>query len=135
MFPQEAPAGPKRPTLPAAAPVHNWSVALFRKAELIQPLNALETPPQTTAPLQQTYGSFYVQLQHQACPTSPSPSDVLYFRYQAQQQKNNADSYNLPFTIALLNDMKLSPDTAAFATTRANLLDSQQGFLNAIRST
>ncbi|CAF1020786.1 unnamed protein product [Adineta steineri] len=115
MFPNAAPTEPNRTSLPPAAPVSNWSVALYRKAEPILPLNPVDVS-QTPAP-QQTYGSFYIQLQQQASSTSPSRSDVLYFRYQAQQQRNSADSYTLPFTISQLSDMKLAADTAPISST------------------
>jgi len=124
MFPNAAPTGPTRATLPSAAPVANWSVALYRKAEPILPLNPTDVS-QTPAP-QQTNGSFYVQLQHQATSSSPSRSDVLYFRYQAQLQRNSADSYALPFTISQLSDMKLSPDTAPIASTSIRSTSNEQ---------
>jgi len=124
MFPQAAPTNSARKTLPIAAPVSNWSVALYRKAEPIVPLNYSDASP-TPAP-QQTYGSFYVQLQNQACSTSPSRSDILYFRYQSQLQKNNADSYALPFTVCQLNDIKLSTDTAPLATTSVRATNNEQ---------
>jgi hypothetical protein len=124
MFPNAAPAGPARTTLPPTAPVSNWSVALYRKAEPILPLNPSDIS-QTPAP-QQTNGSFYVQLQHQACSSSPSRSDVLYFRYQAQVQRNTADSYTLPFTISQLSDMKIAPDTAPIASTSLRSTNTEQ---------
>jgi hypothetical protein len=117
MFPNAAPTGTARTTLPTAAPVSNWSVALYRKAEPILPLNPSDVS-QTPAP-QQTFGSFYVQLQQQACSSSPSRSDVLYFRYQAQLQRNTADSYTLPFTISQVNDVKLSAESAPISSTRS----------------
>ncbi|CAF0893092.1 unnamed protein product [Rotaria sp. Silwood1] len=127
MFPKAAPTEPTRTTIPPAAPVSNWSVALYRKAEPILPLNPSDVS-QTPAP-QQTNGSFYVQLQQQASASSPSRSDVLYFRYQAQQQKNNANSYTLPFTISQLNNMNLSPDTAPISSTSSRFsgLEQQSG--------
>ena len=128
MFPNAGETEPTRTPLPTAAPVSNWSVALYRKAEPIVPLNPTDIS-QVPAP-QQVYGSFYVQLQQQACATSPSRSDVLYFRYRPQQQRNNADSYILPFTIAQLSDMKLSAESAPLtstttASTRANNVEQQ----------
>jgi len=124
MFPRAAPTGPTRPVLPSASPVQNWSVALYRKAEIIQ-----LTDPTNSTVIQQTYGSFYIQLQHQATSTSPSSTDVLYFRYQNSQQKNSVESYQLPFTVTQINEMKLSVDVAPLATTtRMNPLDSQQAF-------
>ncbi|CAF0762456.1 unnamed protein product [Adineta ricciae] len=128
MFPNAGETEPTRTPLPIAAPVSNWSVALYRKAEPIVPLNPTDIS-QGPAP-QQVYGSFYVQLQQQACATSPSRSDVLYFRYRPQQQRNNADSYVLPFTITQLSDMKLSAESAPLtstttASTRANNLEQQ----------
>ena len=124
MFPKAAPAAPARTSLPPAAPVSNWSVALYRKAEPIIPLNASDASD-TPAP-QQTNGSFYVQLQQQAASTSPSRSDVLYFRYQAQQQRNSAKSYTLPFTVTQLSDMKLSADSAPIASTSIRSLQLEQ---------
>lgn len=124
MFPSAAPAEPSRTTLPPAAPVANWSVALYRKAEPILPLTQSDVSS-TPAP-QQTFGSFYVQLQQQASSTSPSRSDVLYFRYQAQLQRNSADSYTLPFTITQLNDVKLSPDSAPLASTSSRASTHEQ---------
>lgn len=124
MFPTAAPTEPARTTLPAITPVSNWSVALYRKAEPILPLNPSDVSP-TPAP-QQTYGSFYVQLQHQACSASPSRSDVLYFRYQAQLQRNTAESYTLPFTVSQLSDMKLSSDVAPLASTSIRATNTEQ---------
>jgi hypothetical protein len=124
MFPKAAPAGPGRTTLPPSAPVSNWSVALYRKAEPILSSNSSDIS-QTPAP-QQTYGSFYVQLQQQATSSSPGRSDVLYFRYQAQLQRNSADSYTLPFTISQLSDIKLSPDTAPISSTSLRSTNSEQ---------
>ncbi|CAF0837615.1 unnamed protein product [Rotaria sordida] len=124
MFPKAAPAEPTRTNIPPAAPVANWSVALYRKAEPILPLNPSDVS-QTPAP-QQTNGSFYIQLQQQASSSSPSRSDVLYFRYQAQQQKNSANSYTLPFTISQLSNMNLSPDTAPLSSTSAKYSSIEQ---------
>ncbi len=124
MFPKAAPTEPSRTTLPPSAPVANWSVALYRKAEPILPLNPSDIS-QTPAP-QQTYGSFYVQLQQQATSSSPSRSDVLYFRYQAQLQKNSADSYALPFTISQLSDIKLSPDAVPISSTSIRATSNEQ---------
>lgn len=124
MFPNSAPTGPVRITLPPAAPVSNWSVALYRKAEPILPLSSSDISA-TPAP-QQTYGSFYVQLQHQAASASPSRSDVLYFRYQAQLQKNSADAYIVPFTVCQLSDVKLSVDTAPLSTTSIRTSSHEQ---------
>ena len=124
MFPTAAPTGPARTILPPASPVANWSVALYRKAEPILPLNPSDVSP-TPAP-QQTYGSFYIQLQQQACSSSPSRSDVLYFRYQAQLQENSADNYTLPFTISQLSDMKSSLDAAPLASTSIRATNSEQ---------
>ena len=124
MFPTAAPTGPARTILPPASPVANWSVALYRKAEPILPLNPSDVSP-TPAP-QQTYGSFYIQLQQQACSSSPSRSDVLYFRYQAQLQENSADNYTLPFTISQLSDMKSSLDAASLASTSIRATNSEQ---------
>ena len=104
-----------RRTMPTAAPVSNWSVALYRKAEPILPLHPSDVSP--TATSQQTNASFYVQLQQQATSSSPSRSDILYFRYQAQRQQNSPNSYSLPFTISQLNNMNLSPDTAPISST------------------
>ena len=124
MFPKAAPTEPTRMTLPAAAPVGNWSVALYRKAEPILPLNPSDV---STSPApQQSYGSFYVQLQQQACSTSPNRSDVLYFRYQAQLQKNNAAVYALPFTVSQLSEMKLSSDTAPISSTSMRATSHEQ---------
>ena len=124
MFPTAAPTGPARTILPPASPVANWSVALYRKAEPILPLNPSDVSP-TPAP-QQTYGSFYIQLQQQACSSSPSRSDVLYFRYQAQLQENSVDNYTLPFTISQLSDMKSSLDAAPLASTSIRATNSEQ---------
>lgn len=115
MFPNAAPTESTRTTLPPAGPVANWSVALYRKAEPILPLNSSDASSTPTP--QQTYGSFYVQLQVQANSSSPSRSDVLYFRYQAQLQRNSADAYTFPFTITQLHDIKLLSDTAPLAST------------------
>ena len=112
MFPNATPTGPTRPTLPSASPVSNWSVALYRKAE---PLHSHDPVPSSLP--QQVYGSFYIQLQQQANSSSPSPSDVLYLRYQSQQQRNSVNSYTLPFTISQLSDIKLSPDTVQVSST------------------
>jgi len=124
MFPKAAPTGPARTTLPPAAPVANWSVALYRKVDPIIPLSSLDTPQTPTS--QPTYGSFYVQLQQQATSSSPSRSDVLYFRYQAQLQRNSADSYTLPFTISQLSDMKLSAETAPISATSLRTSNNEQ---------
>jgi hypothetical protein len=124
MFPNAAPTEPVRTTLPPAAPVANWSVALYRRAEPILPLNPSDIS-QTPAP-QQTYGSFYVQLQQQANSSSPNRSDILYFRYQAQQQRNNANIYTNPFTISQLSDMKLSPDNVALSSTSSRYSNNEQ---------
>jgi hypothetical protein len=124
MFPNAAPTGPARTNLQPAAPVANWSVALYRKAEAILPLSPSDVSD-TPAP-QQTYGSFYIQLQQQATSSSPSRSDVLHFRYQGQLQKNSADSYILPFTISQLSDMKLSADMAPIATTGLRSVNNEQ---------
>jgi hypothetical protein len=125
MFPN---APPTRPTLPPASPVSNWSVALYRKAEPIHSHDSsqLQSP-------QQVYGSFYIQLQQQANPSSPSRSDVLYLRYQSQQQKNSVNSYTLPFTINQLSDIKLSPDTVPLSSTAATSAASK--FYNAEQQT
>jgi hypothetical protein len=109
MFPNAAPAEPTRTTLPAATPVSNWSVALYRRIEP-NSYDQSQTP-------QQTYGSFYIQLQQQASSSSPSQSDVLCLRYQSQQQKNNVNSYTLPFTISQLSDIKWTPDTVPLSST------------------
>lgn len=117
-----------RTPIPPAAPVSNWSVALYRKSEPIVPLNTSDLS-QNVAP-QQINGSFYVQLQQQASPTSPTRSDVLYFRYQSQQQKNSANSYTFPFTISQLSNMNFSPDTvpiSSTATTRFAGNEQQSG--------
>jgi hypothetical protein len=124
MFPNAAPTAPARTALPPAAPIANWSVALYRKAEPILPVNPTDNS-QTSVP-QQTYGSFYVQLQQQASASSPSRSDVLYFRYQAQQQRNTADAYTLPFTISQLSDMKLSADTVPITSTSSRSPNNEQ---------
>lgn len=106
-----------RANVPAPAPVLNWSVALYRKAEPSVPLNSSEfVKPNNVAT--QSVGSFFVQLQTQASRASPSLTDVLHFRYQAHQHRNTPNSYTLPFTISLLNDMKLSPDSVPLASTR-----------------
>jgi hypothetical protein len=115
MYPKAAPTGPARANLPPAAPVANWSVALYRKEEPILPLNPSDTS-QTPAS-QQTNGSFYVQLQQQATSTSPSRSDVLYFRYQGQLQKNTADAHVLPLTVCQLSDVKLAPESVPISST------------------
>lgn len=112
MFPNAAPTGPTRPTLPPATPVSNWSVILYRKAEF---LNSSDSFSSQTS--QQVYGSFYIQLQQQTCSSSPSSSDVLYLRYQSQQQRNSVDSYTLPFSISQLSDMKLSSDSVPVSST------------------
>ena len=112
MFPNAAPSGSTRPALPSAYPVSNWSVALYRKVESRH--DSYQSPN-----LNQTSGSFYIQLQHQAHSSSPNRSDVLYLRYQYQQQKNTLDSYTLPFTISQLTDMKLSPDTVPLTAAQA----------------
>lgn len=119
MFPNAPPTGPTRPTLPAASPVSNWSVALYRKADSHHNFD----------PSQQVSGSFYIQLQQQASPSSPSRSDVLYLRYQPQQQKNSVNSYTLPFTICQLSDVKLSPDTVPVSSTSST--SSATRFYNA----
>lgn len=124
MFPKAAPTDPTRTTLPPAAPVSNWSVALYRKSEPILPVNPSDVS-QTPVP-QQTNGSFYVQLQQQASASSPGRSDVLYFRYQAQQQRNNPDSYTLPITISQLSNMNLSLETAPISSTSSTLPSTEQ---------
>lgn len=116
MFPNAAPTGPTRPTLPPTSPVSNWSVALYRKAEPLQSHESFSAQVP-----QQVYGSFYIQLQQQASFSSPSSSDVLYLRYQSQQQRNSVDSYTLPFTISQLSDVKLSPDTVPVSSTAASM--------------
>jgi hypothetical protein len=118
MFPNEAPT---RPTLSSASPVSNWSVALYRKVES----NHTYDPSQSQTPTQ-VYGSFYIQLQQQANPSSPSRSDALYLRYQSQQQKNNVNSYTLPFTISQLSDVKLSPDTVPVSSTASRFYNAEQ---------
>ena len=90
------------------APISNWSVALYRKAEY----DSFHSQNS-----QQVYGSFYIQLQQQASSSSPSRSDVLYLRYQPQRQNNNVDSYTFPFTIDQLSDCKLSPDNVPASST------------------
>ena len=111
MFPNAAPTRPTRSPLPAASLVTNWNVVLYRKTESIHP------PSHSHDPSQIIYGSFYIQLQQQACPTSPSRSDVLCLRYQSQHQKNTIDSYALPFTITQLSDVNLSPDSVPLSST------------------
>jgi hypothetical protein len=126
MFRQGVQTGTKNQSaLSTAASVSNWSVALYRKAEPILPLNP--TDGSQTSAVQQTYGSFYVQLQYQASSSSPGLSDVLYFRYQAQQQNNSATTYTLPFTVSQLSDMKLSPDTVTSASTRFTNIEQHTG--------
>ncbi len=129
MFPNAPPTRPTRPTLPPASPVSNWSVALYRKAEPIHSYDSsqLQSP-------QPVYGSFYIQLQQQANLSSPSRSDVLYLRYQAQQQKNSVNSYTLPFTINQLSDIKLSPDTVPLSSTAATSAAASK-FYNAEQQT
>jgi hypothetical protein len=117
MFPNTAPA---RSALPTAVPVSSWSVALYRKAEPIPSSSSSSSYPYESSQTQisqQTYGSFYIQLQHQAGPSSPSRSDVLHLRYLPQQPRNDIDSYSLPFTICQLEDMQLSSDTPSFSAT------------------
>ncbi|CAF3513215.1 unnamed protein product [Adineta steineri] len=108
MFPNAPPTGPTRPTLPVASPVSKWNVILYRKAEPIQTSHSYDST--------QIYGSFYIQLEHQASSSSPSRSDVLYLRYQSQQQKNTVDSYTLPFTISQVSNEDLSPDKVPLAS-------------------
>jgi hypothetical protein len=115
MFPNAAPTGPTRPNLPPSFPVSNWSVALYRKADPINSSSAYDSSQSQIPP--QVYGSFYIQLQQQAHSSSPSRTDVLYLRYQSQQQKNSIDSYTLPFTISQLSDIKLSPETVQLSST------------------
>jgi len=122
MFPNAPPTEPTRPTLPDAQPVSNWSVALYRKAES----NYNPSQQQISQPV---YGSFYIQLQQPANPLSQNRSDVLYLRYQSQQQKNSVNSYTLPFTISQLSDMKLSSDTvpvSSTATTASKFYNAEQ---------
>ncbi|UJR35353.1 hypothetical protein I4U23_028111 [Adineta vaga] len=112
MFPNAAPSRPTRPTLPALHPVSNWNVVLYRKTESAPSSHSYD-------PSQTTYGSFYIQLQQQACSSSPSRSDVLCLRYQSQQQKNTLDSYALPFTVTQLTDVNLSPESVPLSSTLA----------------
>jgi hypothetical protein len=130
MFPNAAPTGSTRTTLSPASPVLNWSVALYRKTE---PIHSYD-PSQSPIP-QQVYGSFYIQLQQQANPSSPSRSDVLYLRYQSQQQKNSVNSYTLPFTISQLSDSKLSPDTVPVSSTAPPTTTAASRFYNAEQQT
>jgi hypothetical protein len=123
MFPKAAPTGPSRPNLPATVPVLNWSVALYRKVGPSHSANVNDHSPLTVG--QHAFGSFFIQLQHQACSSSPSSSDVLYVRYQGQEQRNSIDAYQLPFTISQLSEMKMSPDQAPLASTRFNTADVQ----------
>ena len=113
MFSNAAPPGSIRQALPVESPVSNWSVALYRKTEPIYSSYSYDNP-------QQTRGSFYLQLQQQS-----NSSNVLYFRYQPQRQKNSVDSYTLPFTISQLDNVKLSPETASFSPTAATVASSK----------
>ena len=123
MFSQSA---SNRATLPVQTPVSNWSVALYRKAEPAVTLNSSDIPG--AAPVSPAIiGSFYVQLQYQASSDSPSSSDVLYFRYQSQHQRNTADVYTLPFTVSQISDFKLAPDVVQLASTRTNNADPATG--------
>jgi hypothetical protein len=123
MFPNAAPTRPTRPILPAASPVSNWNVVLYRKAEAVQPSHTYDLA-QTQVPYP-VYGSFYIQLQQQACASSPSRSDVLCLRYQSHQQKNTVDSYTLPFTISQLSDVKLSPDSVPLSSSMSTTTSSK----------
>ncbi|CAF0767139.1 unnamed protein product [Adineta ricciae] len=118
MFPNAAPTRPTRSPLPAASLVTNWNVVLYRKAESIHPSHSHD-------PSQIVSGSFYIQLQQQACSTSPSRSDVLCLRYQSQHQKNTIDSYALPFTITQLSDVNLSPDSVPLSSTLSSATSSK----------
>ncbi|CAF0749054.1 unnamed protein product [Didymodactylos carnosus] len=118
MFPNTLnPNVPIRPILPPIkAPISKWDVALFRKAEVLPRTNQLDQHHQ---PLQ--YGSFYIQLQ----PPQNGENEVLYFRYQKQQEKNSAHIYTLPFTVSLLKDIRLSAETSALSTTKFYSADQQ----------
>ena len=118
MFPNAAPTRPTRSPLPAASLVTNWNVVLYRKAESTYPSHSHD-------PSQAVSGSFYIQLQQQACSASPSRSDVLCLRYQFQHQKNTIDSYALPFTITQLSDVNLSPDSVPLSSTLSSATSSK----------
>ena len=109
MFPNVTPAGSRRLNVPPAAPVSNWSVALYRKAENVQ--SSFYSYESSQVHISGTVsGAFYIQLQHQADPTSPSCSDVLYCRYRSS--KSDPLSPQLPFTISQINNFTLKPETA-----------------------
>ncbi|CAF1927991.1 unnamed protein product [Rotaria magnacalcarata] len=99
----------KRPSLPVETPVSSWNVIVYRKTEPIHSFHSYDISQ--TQYLQQGYASFYIQLQQSADPSSTN-SSVLYLRYLAQSQRNSVDTSILPFTISLLDDLKLSPETS-----------------------
>ena len=133
MFPNAAPTGTGRTPLPPASPVSNWSVFLYRKPESSSSsFQSYESSQGNSS--QQAGASFYIQLQFQADSKSPARSDVLCLRYQfQQQQRNNLNSYTLPFTISQLSDMNLSPDTASLPATGPS--SSSSRFYNAEQQT
>ncbi|CAF3355912.1 unnamed protein product [Rotaria sp. Silwood1] len=130
MFPNAAPTGSTRRVLPPESPVSNWSVLLYRKVE---PTHSFHSYDVSQSPIpQQVYASFYIQLQQQYNPSSSSHSNILHLRYKSQQQKNTVDSYTLPFTICLLDDVKLSQDTTPVSSATGT---SSSRFYNAEQQT
>ncbi|CAF3352060.1 unnamed protein product [Rotaria socialis] len=109
MFSNPLTTGSKRPSLPVETPVSSWNVIVYRKTEPIHSFHSYDTSQAQY--FQQGYASFYIQLQQSADPSSTN-SSVLYLRYLTQSQRNSVDTSILPFTISLLDDLKLSPETS-----------------------
>ena len=64
MFPRAAPTGPTRPVLPSASPVQNWSVALYRKAEIkMRKINYPDILPDTS-PEEMTADNVFSYIDH-----------------------------------------------------------------------
>lgn len=114
MFSNPPTTGSTRRIIPIETPVSNWNVYVYRKSEPISSFQSYDTS-YVQAP-QVGYVSFYIQLQ-QPTNSSSSNSSVLYLRYLSQQQRSTHDSCTYPFTISVLDDTKLSPETAPSLST------------------
>ncbi|CAF1106784.1 unnamed protein product [Rotaria sordida] len=115
MFPNAPPTESTRRVLPPECPIANWNVLVYRKVE---PMHSFQSYDLSQSPnSQQVFASYYIQLQQQCNPSSSTHSNILHLRYKSQQQKNTVNSYILPFTICLLDDIKLSQDTPPLPST------------------
>ncbi|CAF2763131.1 unnamed protein product [Rotaria sp. Silwood2] len=130
MFPNAAPTGSIQRSLPPESPVANWNVFVYRKVEPTHTFHSYDVS-QSQNP-QQANSSFYIQLQQHYNSSLSSHSNILHLRYKSLQQKNTVDSYTLPFTICLLDDIKLAQDTAPLASTGGT---SSSRFYNADQQT